>query len=157
MSIKQSLVSKMEIFQVLKTVEDPEMPISIVDLGIVEKVHVNENGAVAVTLRPTFSGCPALEIIEKNVKNTLREELGLADIEVKWALDGKWSSEMITPEGKMALREFGIALAQKQENVACPYCLSYNVVRESAFGCSLCREIFYCRDCKNPFEKIKQV
>lgn len=150
-------VTEADVLQVLKGVEDPEMPISIVDLGIVEGVAVGEKGAVTVTLMPTFTGCPALEVIEKKVKDALKERLNVADVEVKWTFGGEWSTEKITEEGRVALKSFGIAVAPKPGKVECPYCRSHNVVRESAFGCSLCREIYYCNDCKNPFESMRRL
>ena len=157
MSPQHQPVTRADILQKLKRVEDPEMPVSIMDLGIVRDVEVDGKGAVTVTLMPTFSGCPALEMIESRVKDALREQFDLPLVKVKWAFDGQWTADMITPEGKEALKAFGIALAQGDEKVQCPYCHSENVRRESFFGCSLCREFYYCKNCKNPFEKIKKI
>jgi ring-1,2-phenylacetyl-CoA epoxidase subunit PaaD len=141
-----------KIYAVLKTIDDPELPISIVDLGIVKKVSVGKE--VEVILVPTFSGCPALEYMEQQVRDLLEQASNGMPVNVKWEIGGHWSVDRISPLGKESLRKYGISIA-KGNMVHCPYCESGHNVKESSFGPSLCREIYYCKHCKNPFEKMR--
>lgn len=141
-----------KIYATLKTIDDPELPISIVDLGIVKKVSVNKG--IEVILVPTFSGCPALDYMEKQVRELLEKEFSGRSVSVKWEIMDHWDVDRISPLGKESLREYGISIA-KGDTVNCPYCASGQNVKDSSFGPSLCREIYYCKHCKNPFEKMR--
>jgi ring-1,2-phenylacetyl-CoA epoxidase subunit PaaD len=139
----------------LADVADPEIPVvSVVDLGIVDRVVV-EDGRIAVDLLPTFVGCPALEMIEAAVVQRL-SSFGLP-LDVAFARRVPWTSDRITAAGRSHLRAAGIAPPAEPADVRCPWCESASVVMDSAFGPTQCRSLFYCRDCRQPFEALKQI
>jgi len=142
----------------LAGVMDPEIPVcSITDLGIVERVAVTED-VIAVTLLPTFSGCPALDAIRTDVERAL---IPIADgraVEVRYVFDPPWTTDRITAAGREALRSFGISPPGQRMlelKVRCPNCGSLETVLESEFGPTPCRSIRYCTACRNPFEGFK--
>ena len=139
----------------LAEVRDPELPVvSVVDLGIVEGVDV-AGGRIAVELIPTFIGCPALELIEASVAQRLAS-FGVP-VEVGFTRRVPWTSERITAAGLARLRTAGIAPPLDPANMRCPWCESARVVMDSAFGPTQCRSMFYCRDCRQPFEALKPI
>jgi ring-1,2-phenylacetyl-CoA epoxidase subunit PaaD len=141
----------------LADVSDPEIPaISILDLGIVHRVDVPATGPIHVELLPTFVGCPAIEMIRSGVADRLAT-FG-RPVEVEVTFETPWTSERITPAGREALRRSGFAPPTAGDaDVACPYCESGHVAMDSAFGPTLCRALYYCRDCRQPFEAFKAV
>lgn len=140
----------------LRTVHDPEIPtVSIVDLGLVHDVRVGADGSVAIELLPTFVACPALEVIRAAVTDAV-SELG-RPVVVSFTFAVPWTTERLTPAGRAGLAAAGIAPPSALEDVRCPYCSSSRVAMDSAFGPTLCRSLFYCRDCRNPFEAFKPV
>ncbi|MGV3489578.1 MAG: 1,2-phenylacetyl-CoA epoxidase subunit PaaD [Tuberibacillus sp.] len=152
-----------EIMNVLQSVKDPELAtISIVELGMLESVTLAE-GDVNVTLLPTFSGCPALDLIEKEVKDAVFKVPNVKDVKVTFSFDPPWTTDRISPEGRERLKEFGISPppANHREGdpwiIECPYCGSDVVTMENLFGPTACRSILYCRNCRNPFEAMKPV
>ena len=149
---------------ILETVMDPEIPtLSIVDLGIVTGI-VSENEYQAhVKLTPTFSGCPALKILEKMVHEAL-VEAGFTDVQVVTNFDVQWNSNMISEKGLAALKKHGLAPPPKHDgyieldvlsDTPCPLCGSRNTTLKSPFGPTLCRSLHYCNHCKNAFEGFK--
>jgi ring-1,2-phenylacetyl-CoA epoxidase subunit PaaD len=151
---------------VLADVVDPEIPtVNILDMGMVGRLQLDQSGAVAVEILPTFSGCPALPIIARDVRERLSREPGVRSVEVRFVFDPIWTSDRISEEGRNRLREFGIApappthgrplrMAQAQR-VACPTCGSTRTVMENLFGPTPCRSIYRCAECRNPFERFK--
>jgi len=153
-------VTQQDVWRALAEVEDPELPIGIVDLGIVEAVSMGANGRLVVELIPTFSGCPALEVIRERVISRLRE-LGVADAEVRWKLGPSWDPGRISAAGRAQLREHGItggdpAAAAARSGARCPFCDSDDTERASGFGPALCRVVYRCRCCRNVFEGMKR-
>lgn len=162
-------ITEHEVREALLDVMDPEIPnLSIVDLGIVRSVTVGD--AVEVELMPTFVGCPALEMIKEGVVERLAEVAPGVPVTVKVTLDEPWTSDRISERGRQTLKQSGFApppalrdmparpsFIQLMPVVECPYCESRNTVVENAFGPTLCRAIYYCRNCKQPFEQFKQV
>ncbi|MDV6378701.1 phenylacetate-CoA oxygenase subunit PaaJ [Sporosarcina sp. GW1-11] len=151
------------VWKVLESVKDPEIDtVSIVDLGMVEKVEV-EPDQIKVTLLPTFLGCPALEIIRNNTKNAVMELPDVKHVEVEFIYSPPWTSDRVTENGKKGLKEFGIAAPPRHLkedgswHVDCPYCESTYVTMENIFGPTACRSILYCKSCKTPFEAMKPV
>ena len=142
--------------EALADVADPEIPaISIVDLGMVGRADVDAAG-IHVSLLPTFVGCPAIEMIQ----GAVRERLAPFDlpVEVEVSFATPWTSDRISPAGRARLKESGFAPPTTDlAAVACPYCESPNVAMSSAFGPTLCRALFYCRACRQPFEAFKPV
>lgn len=159
-------IAKQEVLDALQDVKDPEIPtISLVDLGIVTKVEVFDDNFVKVTLTPTFSGCPALKIMETMVKERI-EKLDVSGVEVNTTFDVQWNTDMITERGREALKKHGLAppeihngLVQIEilEKVKCPYCGSRNTTLKTPFGPTLCRSLHYCNECLNAFEQFKPV
>jgi ring-1,2-phenylacetyl-CoA epoxidase subunit PaaD len=155
----------------LAQVNDPEIPpCSITDLGIVERVVVTDDSA-EVDLLPTFAGCPALDVIRKDAEAAVRAAAPDRVVLVRFVYSKPWTSDRITPEGRRALREYGItppgagnvervviplaALERRRGSVSCPFCGSEETVLESAFGPTLCRSTHFCSSCRNPFEAFK--
>ena len=150
----------------LQEVMDPEIPaVSIVEMGMVNRVEVAAGGDVVVEILPTFSGCPAIEVIGERVRERLRQEPGVCAVQVRFVLEPPWSSDRITAAGREKLRGFGIAPAPPThgrplamlpaEAVDCPICGSPRTTRENLFGPTPCRSLYRCLDCRNPFERFK--
>jgi ring-1,2-phenylacetyl-CoA epoxidase subunit PaaD len=139
----------------LLAVRDPEIPaISIVDLGIVERVDV-EPDRIRVELLPTFVGCPALEVIRADVEAALAPLGRAVEAEFTWRVP--WTSDRISAAGREALQKSGFAPPARLEDVHCPYCGSERVAMDNLFGPTQCRSLFYCRACRQPFEAFKPV
>jgi ring-1,2-phenylacetyl-CoA epoxidase subunit PaaD len=159
------VLTEEHIREILKEVKDPEIPtISIVDLGIVSGIDVNDR-SVEVTLTPTFAGCPALKIMEDLVEERLSKESDIEEIHVKTTFDTQWSSDLITEEGRKALKKHGLAPPKfgtmveldVLSDTPCPYCDSRNTTLKSPFGPTLCRSLHYCNNCMQAFEGFKPV
>jgi ring-1,2-phenylacetyl-CoA epoxidase subunit PaaD len=148
--------SHADVLAALSEVSDPEIPaISIVDLGIVHRAEVGQDGAIRVDLLPTFVGCPAIEVIRSAVSERL-EAFG-RPVEVSVSFEVPWTSDRISPRGRERLSESGFAPPAEIDAVRCPYCDSSRVAMDSIFGPTLCRSLFYCRDCRQPFEAFKPI
>lgn len=149
--------------EALHNVKDPEIDtISIVDLGMVEQI-LAEDHTVLIKLLPTFMGCPALDIIRKNVEAELGKTGKFKNIEVQFIYHPPWTSDRVTETGRIKLKEFGIAPPPRfidetgKWNVDCPFCGSAYTTMDNLFGPTACRSILYCKSCKNPFEAMKPV
>lgn len=156
------------VWAALHDVHDPEIPqISVVDLGVVRCVEAEE-GRVRVELLPTFIGCPAVDVMRASVEDRLR---GFADeVSVEISFAEPWTTERVTPDGRRALREGGfgppalpsterrdLAVLPSLPVAECPYCGSRNTTLENAFGPTLCRAIYHCTECRQPFEQFKEI
>ena len=136
----------------LADIADPEIPlISIVDLGIVERVDVSD-GVIHVELLPTFVGCPALDAIRVAVEARLAEFGRPVDVQFGFAVP--WTTDRITERGRRHLAKSGFA---PPGDDTCPYCGSSNVLTDNLFGPTQCRSTRYCRSCRQPFEALKVV
>ncbi len=161
---KQATISKEQILQWLEVVKDPEIPVlSLIDLGVITMVTVDDSGAVTIDMTPTFAGCPAMNYMVNDVKKVL-EEKGITDYQVNVSFKKQWSSNNISEKGRKALKEFGLAPPPKHnrivdldilKNVNCPYCGSKDTTMNSPFGPTLCRSLHYCNSCKQAFEQFK--
>ena len=159
---------ELDVWRALSEIHDPEIPpISIVDLGMVERVVVGAD-AVEVELLPTFAGCPALDVIRDDAEEAVRGVDGVRGVRVRFVYAPPWTIGRITAAGREALRSHGItppsqggafvplaALTRDGWTVTCPFCGSDQTVLESAFGPTLCRRTHFCRACRNPFEGFK--
>lgn len=152
-----------EILELLKTVDDPELTnVSVYDLGMVHSISIT-GSYVHVTMIPTFAGCPALDFIERDVKNTIEELSWVETCDVEFSFEHQWTTDMITERGKVQLKKLGIApppenyRAGEEWTVKCPYCDSNYTSVENVFGPTACRSILYCLECRNPFEAMKPV
>lgn len=151
------------VWQALSEISDPEIPVlSLVDMKIIRSVKVEED-AVIVELTPTFSGCPALEMMQQQVRERL-VALGFRNVQVDIVRSSDWSTEMLDEAAREKLRRFGIAPPAHKltdlrttlnQPVACPYCGSLETHLESPFGPTLCRQIYYCDSCSQSFERFK--
>jgi ring-1,2-phenylacetyl-CoA epoxidase subunit PaaD len=164
-------INKEEIWQFLETVKDPEVPVlSIIDLGIVRNVEWVEEAADKgfwnITITPTYSGCPAMDMISTQIRMTLYAS-GIDAFEINTILSPAWTTEWMTVSGKEKLREYGIApphpLPAQYADVtlidpgpaACPRCQSAHTHRISEFGSTACKALYQCDDCKEPFDYFK--
>ncbi len=150
--------------QILATVSDPEIPVlSIMDLGVVRSAEMNGNIA-EVTITPTYSGCPAMDVIGDDIKKALREKS--IEANVKLVLSPAWTTDWITEKGRIALEKYGIAaplepeadieaLLGNKKIVKCPQCGSQNTKMISQFGSTACKAFFQCQDCQEPFDYFK--
>jgi len=150
----------------LEEIKDPEIPVlSIVDLGIVREVDI-EDKAVTVTITPTYTGCPAMDMIAASIKMELMGR-GYTDVLVKLVISPAWTTDWMTERGKQQLKEYGIAppnprqqvcndkLFAPDEAVQCPHCESWHTHRISEFGSTACKALYQCDDCKEPFDYFK--
>ena len=139
----------------LATVHDPEIPtVSIVDLGLVHDIRV-DGGRIAVELLPTFVACPALELIRSATVEALGGSGRRVDVSFTFAVP--WTTDRLTAAGRRGLVAAGIAPPAEPHLVRCPFCASGDVAMDSAFGPALCRSLFYCRACRQPFEAFKPI
>jgi len=159
----ESLIS--QAWEVLNKVEDPEIPvISVVELGIVRDV-IQMDGELVVNITPTYSGCPATQVIEEMVIEALHNA-NLEPFKVNTVLSPPWSTDLISDEGKRKLKEYGIAppedesvdkkaLMGEERQVTCPNCGSKNTHMVSQFGSTPCKSHFKCKECLEPFDYFK--
>ena len=153
-----------EILDFLYEVSDPEIPVlSIMDMGIVRDVEV-EGKQVKVTITPTYSGCPAMDVIGDDIVRALKKQ-GY-ETKIKLVLAPAWTTDWITEEGRRKLEEYGIAapleasadkkaLLGEKKMVTCTNCGSKNTVMVSQFGSTACKALFKCEDCLEPFDYFK--
>jgi ring-1,2-phenylacetyl-CoA epoxidase subunit PaaD len=163
------------IWDELAAIPDPEIPaIGLVDLGVIGSVEISD-GTARIDLLPTFVGCPAIGVMQTEIEQRIGG-LGVADaVEVKLTFNPPWTSDRITPQGRERLRLSGFAppapvpptdagdgLAELDVLAVmpvaeCPYCGSRNTTLDNPFGPTLCRAIYHCADCRQPFEQFKRV
>jgi ring-1,2-phenylacetyl-CoA epoxidase subunit PaaD len=173
-------VGETEVWEALAEVPDPEIPVvSVVDLGLVHAVELDA-GRLRVELLPTFVGCPALELIRASVAERLAGMAPRVEVEMTFAVP--WTSDRITAEGRRKLRASGFAPPEGSESAfgrrpgdsdrqsrpvfttiavrptaTCPWCGSEDTALENLFGSTLCRTLFWCNRCRQPFEQFKAV
>jgi ring-1,2-phenylacetyl-CoA epoxidase subunit PaaD len=163
-------VTETEVWEALAEVPDPEIPVvSVVDLGLVHAVELDDQ-RLRVELLPTFVGCPALELIRRSVAERLAGMAPVVEVEMTFAVP--WTSDRITPDGRRRLRESGfsppgpappggtrplIATIAVRPAATCPWCGSADTALENLFGPTLCRTLFWCNRCRQPFEQFKAV
>lgn len=157
-------MNKEIIYKILQQVPDPEIPVlTIQDLGIIRDVKIQDEH-IEVIITPTYSGCPAMDMIEVNIKAVLQQE-GYNQIKVTTVLSPAWTTDWLTEEGKRKLKKYGIAppigsvskaaLLGEEANIECPQCGSTNTKVISQFGSTACKSLFKCHDCLEPFDYFK--
>lgn len=148
------------VWDILSTVMDPEVPaLSVVDLGIVRDVDVDPDGTVTVSITPTYSGCPAMHVIEEDIIAALRAG-GWPDVQVRTVLSPAWTTDWIRAGAREKLVHYGIAapeLVPLQRRAACPFCSSRETTMRSEFGATACKALMYCNACEQPFELFKAI
>lgn len=144
------------VWEVLGTIEDPELPIAITDLGLIRAVQV-DGPRVHVTMVPTFSACPAIAVIREDIRRHVAALPGIESVEVELSFAEPWTMARMTDRGRERLIRHGLSVPGRQGGggVACPFCGSTNTRLENPFGPTLCRAIYYCLDCKNPIERFR--
>lgn len=157
------VIAKDTILQWLSTVKDPEIPVlSLLDLGVIRDVTVHDD-VVTIEMTPTFVGCPALDVMQSEIRATLNAR-GIGKVNIHVSFDPPWTSDLISEHGRQALREFGMAPPPSRElfhdleileRVACPRCGTTDTEIRNAFGPTLCRSIHYCNHCREAFEQFK--
>ena len=166
------MVNNDEIFKVLGTIPDPEMPISITDLGLIEQVSIVDT-TIQVTVLPTFIGCFALPVIAEEIEQKLSALEGVTSVEVNFTNDPPWSTDRISDAGIASLAEHGIAVPDdgaicsdeysvgevelRTSAIPCPWCDSRETTLTSPFGPTRCKSIHFCNACRQPFERMKKV
>lgn len=159
-----------KIWLILEEVCDPEVPVlSVIDLGIIRDIkviHANDEEGIEVVITPTYSGCPAMDVIRMNIRMVLLQH-GYKNVQISTVLSPAWTTDWMTEAGKQKLKAYGIAppnpkqqvcntqLFAEDEAVQCPHCSSYNTRRISEFGSTACKALFQCNDCQEPFDYFK--
>lgn len=164
-----------KIWSILETITDPEVPVlSILDLGIVRNIKLSQNslltgggdGGIEIVITPTYSGCPAMDMIAMNIRLALLEN-GFKNLKITTVLYPAWTTDWMSEDGKQKLKDYGIAppnprqqvcnndLFSPHEAVQCPQCNSYHTFRISEFGSTACKALYQCSDCKEPFDYFK--
>ncbi|HLE50625.1 MAG TPA: 1,2-phenylacetyl-CoA epoxidase subunit PaaD [Anaerolineales bacterium] len=151
------------IWQILDLVKDPEIPVvSVVEMGLIRSVGL-DGETVIITMTPTFAGCPALQVMQREITNRLHQG-GVREVRVQITFSPPWSTDWITPLARQKLKDFGLAPPPRHAGridlalstaVACPYCNSENTSLKNDFGPTLCRAIYVCNNCQQPFEYFK--
>jgi ring-1,2-phenylacetyl-CoA epoxidase subunit PaaD len=160
----QVIVQK-NIWKILEEVNDPEVPVlSVIDLGIIRNVTI-ENNTITITITPTYSGCPAMDVISMNIRLKMMEH-EYKNVVIRQVLSPAWTTEWMSEAGKKKLQEFGIAPPNPKqqvcsntlfadESVQCPHCQSWHTTRISEFGSTACKAFYRCEDCLEPFDYFK--
>jgi ring-1,2-phenylacetyl-CoA epoxidase subunit PaaD len=171
------MITTQSVMDALQTIPDPEMPISIVDLGLIENVQIegdDETARVSIEIVPTFVGCPALEMIANEITSKVGGLSGVKKVDVHFTYNPPWSVDRISPEGRASLREHGVTVPEQGRRlpleghaggavelrtsaVPCPFCGSDKTTLDSMFGPTRCRMIYYCVTCRNSFEHMRKV
>lgn len=159
--------SRDEILAILDTVMDPEVPVlSVRELGIVRDVRIDAEGAVTVVVTPTYSGCPAIRVIEQDIDGALHDA-GVDAVQIETVYSPAWTSDWIAEPARAKLKAYGIAppaptspgdlvqLLRAPRTPQCPYCDSRDTEVRSEFGSTACKSICWCRPCGQPFEEFK--
>ena len=158
------MVTESEIWMYLEEVADPEIPVlSIVDLGVVQKIEILDLSC-EVTITPTYSGCPAMKLIETQIIEKLIEK-GIKNVKVNLVLSPAWTTDWISEKGRNKLLAYGIAppvdevdksiLFAEPIVVPCPRCSSEKTRLVSQFGSTACKAHYQCKDCLEPFDYFK--
>ena len=156
------------VWDALTGVLDPEIPaVSVLDMGMIREVTI-QDGVATVVVLPTFTGCPAIPMIERDVAAAVGAVEGVAGVRVSTSFDPPWTDDRITEDGRRKLKEFGLAPPTGKGPVLiteiglpavarCPFCGSGDTSAENPFGPTPCRALYYCNACRNPFEQFKPI
>jgi ring-1,2-phenylacetyl-CoA epoxidase subunit PaaD len=147
-------ITREQILEALADVEDPEVPLNIVEMGLVKSVAVPPAGHIKVELAPCYAACPGRIYILEQVKKRIGEiDPG---VEVAWSTEPYWRSSLITLESRKKMRAFSVGIREPgATSMQCPHCGSENTHLEKEFGSSVSKVVFYCDECRNPFEALR--
>ncbi|MDH5353424.1 MAG: phenylacetate-CoA oxygenase subunit PaaJ [Gammaproteobacteria bacterium] len=150
-----------EVWNLLDEVKDPEIPaLSIWDLGVLNGVE-QQDDEIFISITPTYSGCPAMGTISDDIGRVLSQS-GYSRFSIKLLLAPAWTTDWMSPEGRIKLREYGIAPPENCQQgacqkIACPHCGSTNTETISEFGSTACKALHRCQDCDEPFDYFKSI
>lgn len=160
-------LTKDKVYGWLAGVTDPEVPVlTVMDMGVIRDVKVDdaEKKEVTVVITPTYSGCPAMDMISMNVRLALMSK-GITKVNIEQQLSPAWTTDWMTDDGKRKLKEYGIAPPKgmsdshlalfEEEGIECPRCGSTDTEMVSRFGPTSCKALYKCLSCKEPFEYFK--
>jgi ring-1,2-phenylacetyl-CoA epoxidase subunit PaaD len=168
---RSSGLSRDQVLDLLRNVKDPEIPfIDIVELGVVRDV-VFDGDELRVDITPTYSGCPAMQVIEREIGETL-DAHGFDNVRVRTVFSPAWTTDWMSEETRRKFREHGIApprgtapssgiaelvsIRRSKPTIECPFCGSANTVEKSEFGSTACKSIHFCQSCRQPFDHFKE-
>jgi ring-1,2-phenylacetyl-CoA epoxidase subunit PaaD len=156
-----------KIWQLLDSISDPEIPVlSVTDLGIIRNVISSDDASVTVEITPTYSGCPAMDMIATTIKLVLNSG-GFSNVKIKTVYSPAWTTDWMTGEAKEKLLAYGIAPpaglihscaateSNDQQAIQCPHCRSYHTRMVSRFGSTACKALYQCNECGEPFDYFK--
>jgi len=159
------MIDEKYIWNILEDVKDPEVPVlSVIDLGVIRSVKTSGD-KINIVITPTYSGCPALDVINMDIRLKLIEK-GYRNINIQQQLSPAWTTDWMSEQGKQKLKAFGIAPPNpkqqfcstemfQQEVVQCPRCDSFHTELISQFGSTACKSMYRCLDCKEAFDHFK--
>lgn len=164
-------IAEKKVWDWLGEIPDPEIPVvNILELGIVRSLEIidldadNEIQSVKIGITPTYSGCPAMDMISMQIRMKLLSH-GVGQVEIFEILQPAWTTDWITEEARVKMQQYGIAPPQRksredlalfeEESIQCPLCKSYHTLEISRFGSTSCKAMYQCLDCKEPFEHFK--
>jgi ring-1,2-phenylacetyl-CoA epoxidase subunit PaaD len=165
--VKTSTISKEVIWNLLRQVKDPEVPVlDVAELGVLRDVSFDDD-KILITITPTYSGCPAMNAIEQEIKSVLKENC-IENFSIRTIFSPAWTTDWMSDEAKEKLKEYGISppsqsseqnlksfLEKKKIPVQCPFCNSSDTKLTSAFGSTACKALHFCNHCLQPFEEFK--
>lgn len=165
-----AVATREQVFAWLEDVKDPEVPVlSVVELGVVRDAAVGPDGAVTVTITPTYSGCPAMRVIEESIREALLLR-GAPRVTVTTVFTPAWTTDWIPDTAKAKLEAYGIAppgptpandelvpLRRSGAGPRCPFCKSARTTLRSDFGSTACKALWVCGECTQPFEQFKAI
>lgn len=163
-------MTREQVLAFLDEVKDPEVPVlSVVELGVVRDAIVAEDGGITVTVTPTYSGCPAMRVIEESIRDALLVR-GAPSVTVRTVFTPAWTTDWIPEAAKAKLEAYGIAppgarvesdelvpLQRATATLRCPWCKSSHTTLRSEFGSTACKALWWCDDCRQPFEAFKAI
>ena len=160
MVVTDNKTDSAQLYDLLSSVCDPEIPVlTLQDLGVLRDISVDE-GAVTVTITPTYAGCPAMDAMRSDIETTLAEA-GYQQVTVQQNLSPAWTTDWMSKNGREKLRAYGIAppaataCGQQAGAIECPQCGSGDVKLISEFGSTACKALYQCQDCREPFDYFK--
>ncbi|RFC53674.1 1,2-phenylacetyl-CoA epoxidase subunit PaaD [Brumimicrobium aurantiacum] len=153
-----------DIWEMLEDVTDPEVPVlTVVDLGVVREVIAKSPSHFKIVITPTYTGCPAMQVIEEDIKERLGKEGITVDVDL--VLSPAWTTDWLSENGRKKLEEYGITPPQNEGDksvlfgdkpeIPCPLCKSKNTRLVSQFGSTACKALYQCNDCEEPFDYFK--
>ena len=155
------------VWNLLSEIPDPDIPvISITELGMVRDVEVLQDDKIVVTLTPSYSGCPAMQLFKEDIKAVLKQ-YGAKEVEVKIIHSPAWTTDWLSEEAKEKMRKHGIAppedwcgtavklFGDAKRKITCPHCGKQDTKLTSQFGSTPCKALWFCNGCNQPFEYFK--